>query len=182
MASLTAAAARSGDGAPGSGLQRGIAVPCFGDDPMELVRLGIAAEAAGFDGFFLWDHIVFSNTGEGPPIVDPWLVLAVVAASTSRIRIGTMITPVPRRRPWQLAKETTTLDLLSNGRLILGVAFALGLVATLAPHTPAVLAAGPAIVIVQADEGVPHGTVVQVMELAKGAGLGQLAIGVREPQ
>ena len=88
---------------------------------MELVRLGIAAEAAGFDGFFLWDHIVFSNTGEGPPIVDPWLVLAVVAASTSRIRIGTMITPVPRRRPWQLAKETTTLDLLSNGRLILGV-------------------------------------------------------------
>ncbi|HXJ27542.1 MAG TPA: TIGR03619 family F420-dependent LLM class oxidoreductase [Streptosporangiaceae bacterium] len=121
MASLTAAAARSGDGAPGSGLQRGIAVPCFGDDPMELVRLGIAAEAAGFDGFFLWDHIVFSNTGEGPPIVDPWLVLAVVAASTSRIRIGTMITPVPRRRPWQLAKETTTLDLLSNGRLILGV-------------------------------------------------------------
>ncbi len=120
MASLTAAVP-AGGGAPGSGLQRGLAVPCFADDPMELVRLGIAAEAAGFDGFFLWDHIVFSNTGEGPPIVDPWLVLAVVAASTSRIRIGTMITPVPRRRPWQLAKETTTLDRLSNGRLILGV-------------------------------------------------------------
>jgi alkanesulfonate monooxygenase SsuD/methylene tetrahydromethanopterin reductase-like flavin-dependent oxidoreductase (luciferase family) len=102
-------------------LKRGIAVPCFAEDPMELARLGIEAEQAGFDGFFLWDHIVFSNTGEGPPIVDPWLVLAVVAASTSRIKIGTMITPVPRRRPWQLAKETTTLDRLSNGRLILGV-------------------------------------------------------------
>jgi alkanesulfonate monooxygenase SsuD/methylene tetrahydromethanopterin reductase-like flavin-dependent oxidoreductase (luciferase family) len=102
-------------------LQRGLAVPCFAEDPMELARLGIEAERAGFDGFFLWDHIVFSNTGEGPPIVDPWLVLAVVAASTTRIRLGTTITPVPRRRPWQLAKETTTLDRLSNGRLILGV-------------------------------------------------------------
>jgi alkanesulfonate monooxygenase SsuD/methylene tetrahydromethanopterin reductase-like flavin-dependent oxidoreductase (luciferase family) len=102
-------------------LQRGLAVPCFAEDPMELARLGIEAERAGFDGFFLWDHMVFSNTGDGPPIVDPWLVLAVVAASTSRIRLGTMITPVPRRRPWQLARETTTLDRLSNGRLILGV-------------------------------------------------------------
>ena len=102
-------------------LQRGLAVPCFAEDPMELARLGIEAERAGFDGFFLWDHMVFSNTGEGPPIVDPWLVLAVVAASTTRMRLGTMITPVPRRRPWQLARETTTLDRLSNGRLILGV-------------------------------------------------------------
>lgn len=102
-------------------LQRGIAVPCFAEDPMELAGLGIEAERAGFDGFFLWDHIVFSNTGDGPPIVDPWLVLAVVAAGTTRIKLGTMITPVPRRRPWQLAKETTTLDRLSDGRLILGV-------------------------------------------------------------
>ena len=102
-------------------LQRGLAVPCFAEDPMELAELGVEAERAGFDGFFLWDHIVFSNTGEGPPIVDPWLVLAVVAARTTRIRLGTMITPVPRRRPWQLAKETTTLDRLSDGRLILGV-------------------------------------------------------------
>ena len=102
-------------------LQRGLAVPCFAEDPMELAELGVEAERAGFDGFFLWDHIVFSNTGEGPPIVDPWLVLAVVAARTTRIRLGTMITPVPGGRPWQLAKETTTLDRLSNGRLILGV-------------------------------------------------------------
>ena len=82
-----------------AGLQRGIAIPNFGEDPAELIELGVDAEAAGFDGFFLWDHIVFSDTGDGPPILDPWLVLAAIAARTSRIRLGTMITPVPRRRP-----------------------------------------------------------------------------------
>jgi alkanesulfonate monooxygenase SsuD/methylene tetrahydromethanopterin reductase-like flavin-dependent oxidoreductase (luciferase family) len=98
-----------------------VAVPCFAEDPGELIDLGVAAERAGFDGFFLWDHMVWANDGDGPPIIDPWLVLAVVAANTTRIRLGTMITPVPRRRPWQLARETTTLDRISGGRLILGV-------------------------------------------------------------
>jgi alkanesulfonate monooxygenase SsuD/methylene tetrahydromethanopterin reductase-like flavin-dependent oxidoreductase (luciferase family) len=102
-------------------VQRGIAIPNFGEDPAELIQLGVDAEAAGFDGFFLWDHIVFSNTGDGPPILDPWLLLAVIAARTSRIRLGTMITPVPRRRPWQLARQTATLDVLSGGRVTLGV-------------------------------------------------------------
>ncbi|HEY1621931.1 MAG TPA: hypothetical protein VGG25_30205, partial [Streptosporangiaceae bacterium] len=60
-------------------LARGIAVPNFGEDPAGLIELGVAAERAGFDGFFVWDHIVWSDTGEGPPIIDPWLVLAVVA-------------------------------------------------------------------------------------------------------
>jgi alkanesulfonate monooxygenase SsuD/methylene tetrahydromethanopterin reductase-like flavin-dependent oxidoreductase (luciferase family) len=102
-------------------LLRGVAVPNFGDEPTGLIELGVAAEQAGFDGFFLWDHIVFSNSGDGPPIIDPWLVLAVVAARTSRIKLGTMITPVPRRRPWQLARQITSLDRLSGGRVILGV-------------------------------------------------------------
>ncbi|HEY1621183.1 MAG TPA: TIGR03619 family F420-dependent LLM class oxidoreductase [Streptosporangiaceae bacterium] len=102
-------------------LARGIAVPNFGEDPAGLIELGVAAERAGFDGFFVWDHIVWSDTGEGPSIIDPWLVLAVVAARTTRIRLGTMITPVPRRRPWQLARQTASLDVLSGGRLILGV-------------------------------------------------------------
>jgi alkanesulfonate monooxygenase SsuD/methylene tetrahydromethanopterin reductase-like flavin-dependent oxidoreductase (luciferase family) len=102
-------------------VRRGLAVPNFAQDPADLIELGAEAERAGFDGFFLWDHIVFSNSGDGPPIVDPWMVLAAVAARTSRIRIGTMITPVPRRRPWQLARQTATLDVLSGGRLILGV-------------------------------------------------------------
>jgi len=96
-------------------------VPCFAEDPAELVVLGIAAERAGFDGFFLWDHLVHSDTGQGPPIVDPWQVLSLVAVGTTRIRVGTMITPLPRRRPWKLAKEATTLDLFSRGRVTLGV-------------------------------------------------------------
>jgi alkanesulfonate monooxygenase SsuD/methylene tetrahydromethanopterin reductase-like flavin-dependent oxidoreductase (luciferase family) len=102
-------------------LLRGVAVPNFGDEPASLIELGVAAERAGFDGFFLWDHIVFSDTGDGPPIIDPWVVLAVVASRTSRINLGTMITPVPRRRPWQLARQTASLDRLSGGRVILGV-------------------------------------------------------------
>jgi luciferase-like monooxygenase len=105
----------------GPSLRRGLAVPCFADDPADLVRLGVDAERAGLDGYFLWDHLVHSNSGDGPPIVDPWQVLALVATRTSRIKIGTMITPVARRRPWKLAREVSTLDLLSGGRVILGV-------------------------------------------------------------
>ena len=117
-------AGRSGEGTSAAqlaGLRHGIAVPNFRSDPNDLIELGIATEEAGFDGYFLWDHIVFSNRGDGPPVQDPWSVLSVVAASTSRITIGTVVTPVPRRRPWQLARQTTTLDLLSNGRVVLGV-------------------------------------------------------------
>ena len=115
-------AGRSGD-TPGqlAGLKHGVAAPNFRADPRDLVELGVAAEEAGFDGYFLWDHIVFSNRGDGPPVQDPWSVLSLVAARTSRITIGTVVTPVPRRRPWQLARQTTTLDLLSNGRVVLGV-------------------------------------------------------------
>lgn len=102
-------------------LRHGIAVPNFGTDPEALIDLGVAVEDAGFDGYFLWDHIVFSNSGDGPAILDPWAVLAVVAARTSRIKLGTVVTPVSRRRPWQLARMTTTLDRLSGGRFVLGV-------------------------------------------------------------
>src|SRR5690348_8119157 len=104
-----------------AGLRHGVAAPNFRTDPNDLIELGVAAEEAGFDGYFLWDHIVFSNRGDGPPVQDPWSILSVVAARTSRIAIGTVVTPVPRRRPWQLARQTTTLDLLSNGRVVLGV-------------------------------------------------------------
>lgn len=100
---------------------RGLAAPCFGSDPMEIVELGVAAEEAGFDGFFVWDHMLFANDGQGPPIVDPWLVMAVLAARTKRVTIGPMVTPLSRRRPWVVARQTATLDILSGGRTILGV-------------------------------------------------------------
>jgi alkanesulfonate monooxygenase SsuD/methylene tetrahydromethanopterin reductase-like flavin-dependent oxidoreductase (luciferase family) len=93
----------------------GVNVPNVGD-PAELVELAVAAERAGWDGFFVWDHL-----NALPDMHDPWVVLGAVAARTSRLRLGTMVTPVPRRRPWKLAKEVCTLDHLSNGRAVLGV-------------------------------------------------------------
>src|SRR6266542_4124973 len=87
--------------------------------PQPLARLARAAEAAGWDGFFIWD--VFGGASAAPsPVVDPWIALAAIAATTERIRFGTMVTPLPRRRPWKLAREAASLDHLSGGRLILG--------------------------------------------------------------
>jgi hypothetical protein len=71
-----------------------------------------AGEAAGWDGFFVWDPVWG---------IDAWVALTAAAMRTERIRLGTMITPVSRRRPWKLASETATLDQLSNGRVILSV-------------------------------------------------------------
>jgi alkanesulfonate monooxygenase SsuD/methylene tetrahydromethanopterin reductase-like flavin-dependent oxidoreductase (luciferase family) len=85
-----------------------------------LVRLAREAEAAGWDGFFIWD--VFGGDAQVPtPMVDPWIALAAIATATERIRLGPMVTPLPRRRPWKLAREAASLDHLSGGRLILGV-------------------------------------------------------------
>jgi alkanesulfonate monooxygenase SsuD/methylene tetrahydromethanopterin reductase-like flavin-dependent oxidoreductase (luciferase family) len=102
-------------------MRHGISLAPFGElaDPWALADAAAAAERAGFDGFFVWDHMLRS----GPPraMADPWVALAAVAARTEAIRIGTLITPVARRRPQKLARETATLDHLSRGRLILGV-------------------------------------------------------------
>jgi alkanesulfonate monooxygenase SsuD/methylene tetrahydromethanopterin reductase-like flavin-dependent oxidoreductase (luciferase family) len=86
-------------------------------DVRRLAELAKEAEDSGWDGFFLWDHIHFTQQ----PMVDPWVALTAIAMTTSRIRIGTMITPLARRRPWKLARETASIDQLSGGRLILGV-------------------------------------------------------------
>ena len=96
-----------------------ISVHNFGDfaDVRLLARLAKEAEDNGWDGFFLWDHIHW----HGPPMLDPWIALAAIAVATERIKIGTMVTPLARRRPWKLARETVTLDQLSGGRVILGV-------------------------------------------------------------
>lgn len=89
-------------------------------DPLALVELSTAAEEAGWDGFFLWDHVL-RPVQETREILDPWVVLAAVATATQRIRLGTMVTPLVRRRVQKLARETVTLDHLSGGRLVLGV-------------------------------------------------------------
>ena len=103
-------------------MRYGVSMPNFADygDVHTLVELAREAETAGWDGFFLWDHMIFWRDLR-MPIVDPWVALAAIAAGTERIRLGPMVTPVARRRPWKLARETVTLDHLSGGRLTLGV-------------------------------------------------------------
>lgn len=100
----------------------GIYAPNFGEELSARVLADLAqeAEAAGWDGFFLWDHILHSKS-QRVPLLDPWVTLAAMAMTTQRIRLGTTLTPVARRRPWKLARETVTLDHLSGGRLILTV-------------------------------------------------------------
>jgi alkanesulfonate monooxygenase SsuD/methylene tetrahydromethanopterin reductase-like flavin-dependent oxidoreductase (luciferase family) len=102
-------------------MKHGIDVPPFDAlaDPRVLAELAVAAEQRGWDGFFVWDHIVYRAPVQA--VVDPWVALAAVACATTRIRIGPLITPLSRRRVHKLARETVTLDLLSSGRLTLGV-------------------------------------------------------------
>lgn len=86
-------------------------------DPRNIVVVAQAAEAAGWDGIFLWDHLAFAW---GVPCADPWVALSAVAQATIRLRLGTDITPLPRRRPHILATTLAGLDLLSAGRVIFG--------------------------------------------------------------
>jgi probable F420-dependent oxidoreductase len=98
----------------------GISVPIFGPygDVRVLARLARDTEESGWDGFFVWDHIAMPSA---IPVIDPWIALAVIAATTERIRIGTCVTPLSRRRPWKVARETVTLDHFSHGRMVFGV-------------------------------------------------------------
>jgi alkanesulfonate monooxygenase SsuD/methylene tetrahydromethanopterin reductase-like flavin-dependent oxidoreductase (luciferase family) len=99
----------------------GLYVPNFGkvSYPQTLAKLAREAEKHGWDGFFLWDHLV--EWDKRVPLCDSFTALAAIASKTSRIRIGTTLTPLPRLKPWTAARQTTTLDQLSDGRLVLGV-------------------------------------------------------------
>jgi alkanesulfonate monooxygenase SsuD/methylene tetrahydromethanopterin reductase-like flavin-dependent oxidoreductase (luciferase family) len=90
--------------------------------PRLLAELAYEAEVAGFDGFFVSDTVEL----EGNPVCDPWIALAAAATATERIRIGTLVLALARRRPWLAAREAVTLDHLSGGRLILGVGAGFG--------------------------------------------------------
>jgi alkanesulfonate monooxygenase SsuD/methylene tetrahydromethanopterin reductase-like flavin-dependent oxidoreductase (luciferase family) len=105
-------------------MQFGVYVPIFGPygDARVLAELAYEAEEAGWDGFFLWDQV--SKTTLAPTIdsmVDPWIALAAIALRTSTIRMGILVTPLSRRRPWKVAREAVSLDHLSAGRMVLGV-------------------------------------------------------------
>lgn len=102
----------------GNALRYGLYLPAFGPfgDPAVLVDLALRAEASGWDGMFLWDHLVH----DALPIADPWTTLGAIAQATRHLRFGPMVTPLPRRRPWVVARHASALSRLSGGRLILG--------------------------------------------------------------
>jgi alkanesulfonate monooxygenase SsuD/methylene tetrahydromethanopterin reductase-like flavin-dependent oxidoreductase (luciferase family) len=86
-------------------------------DPRVAIRLARAAEAAGWEAYFVWDHLGFV---QGAPSGDPWIILSAVAASTTRLKLGLAVTPLARRRPQVVANALATLDLLSGGRVVFG--------------------------------------------------------------
>ncbi|MDP9335787.1 MAG: TIGR03619 family F420-dependent LLM class oxidoreductase [Actinomycetota bacterium] len=98
----------------------GVGVPNVADfaDPVLLIDLAREAEAAGWDGFFVWDHLLYSLPRPGA--VEPWSVIAAAATVTNHIRVGVLVTAVPRRRPALLAQQVATIDLLSGGRTVFG--------------------------------------------------------------
>jgi hypothetical protein len=100
-------------------MKYGITIPCFEAffDVSLVAELARDAEAAGWDGFFVWDHVLLFPL----PTADPWIALTAVALNTTTIKLGPLVTPLPRRRPVKLAREIVTLDHLSKGRLIFGV-------------------------------------------------------------
>jgi alkanesulfonate monooxygenase SsuD/methylene tetrahydromethanopterin reductase-like flavin-dependent oxidoreductase (luciferase family) len=102
-------------------MRYGFFLPNFGPfgDARCLAELAARAEAAGWDGFFIWDHMLFS-TSDSYPVADPWVALAAAATATERVRLGALMTPLSRRRPWKVARETVSLDHLSRGRLVFG--------------------------------------------------------------
>jgi alkanesulfonate monooxygenase SsuD/methylene tetrahydromethanopterin reductase-like flavin-dependent oxidoreductase (luciferase family) len=107
----------------------GLHIPNFGPyaDARLLADLAYEAEQAGWDGFFLWDQVAKTTlTPTIDPMIDPWIALAAIALRTSRMRLGTLITPLPRRRPWKVARETVSLDHLSGGRMVFGAGLGAG--------------------------------------------------------
>jgi alkanesulfonate monooxygenase SsuD/methylene tetrahydromethanopterin reductase-like flavin-dependent oxidoreductase (luciferase family) len=102
-------------------MRSGLFLPPFDAlaDPTVLASLAREAEEAGWDGFFLWDQIRWREPVEA--VGDTQVALAAIATGTERIRFGPLITPLARRRPAKVAREAAALDVLSGGRLTLGV-------------------------------------------------------------
>jgi alkanesulfonate monooxygenase SsuD/methylene tetrahydromethanopterin reductase-like flavin-dependent oxidoreductase (luciferase family) len=103
-------------------MRHGVFLPPFNElsDPGRVISLAVLAEEQGWDGFFLWDHVL-RRPEQAANVADPWIILSGVACVTDRLRLGTMVTPLVRRRPQVLARQVVTLDHLSSGRLILGL-------------------------------------------------------------
>src|SRR4029450_4216070 len=104
-----------------SGVRFSVTLGAAGDgrDPAGLAVLAALAEKSGWDAMFLEGYLVYQGTDL--PTYGPGVSLAAMASATTRIRLGTTVTPLPRRRPWELAAQAVAVDHLSHGRLVLGV-------------------------------------------------------------
>lgn len=102
-------------------MKHALFLPVFDElsDARTVAGLAADAEEAGWDGVFVWDHIGYREPVDA--IADPWVTLSAMAMTTSAIRLGPMVTPLPRRRPVKVAREVATLDRLSGGRVTFGV-------------------------------------------------------------
>src|SRR5687767_13973848 len=102
-------------------MRAGLWLPLFEElaDPRVVARLAADAEEWGWHGVFVWDQLRWREPIK--QVADPWITLAAIAAATEEVMLGPMVTPLARRRPAKIARETATLDRLSGGRLILGV-------------------------------------------------------------
>ena len=100
-------------------MRHGLYVAPFGElsDVRELGALAAQAERSGWDGLFVWDHVMTFDELE---VADPWIALTAVALATERLRLGAMVTPLARRRPWDVARQVAVLDRLSGGRVVFG--------------------------------------------------------------
>jgi alkanesulfonate monooxygenase SsuD/methylene tetrahydromethanopterin reductase-like flavin-dependent oxidoreductase (luciferase family) len=109
-----------GHGTVNATLRSAVWVPLFDalSDPLAVARLAARAEEVGWHGFFVWDHVNWRAPITS--VADPWITLAAIATATESLTFGPMVTPLARRRPVKVARETATLDRLSGGRLVLG--------------------------------------------------------------
>lgn len=103
-------------------MRHAVYLPVFGAfaDAALLAELAADAESAGWDGVFTWDHVAMWFAADAP-VVDATVALGAIAAATRSVRFGALVTPLARRRPQKVARETASLDHLSGGRLVVGV-------------------------------------------------------------
>src|SRR4029450_12455973 len=100
-------------------MRSGLWLPLFEElaEPGVVARLAAEAEERGWHGVFVWDQLRWRQPIRR--VADPWITLAAIAAATEQVRLGPMVTPLARRRPVKVARETASLDRLSGGRLVL---------------------------------------------------------------